>query len=374
MTLAALGETLAAYSTKGYDQARAMPGAFYTDEALTEVELDVLFANEWVCVGREEEVANPGDYLTFQIADEPIVVIRGLDGETRALSNVCRHRATVIAQGTGNAKTLTCPYHAWAYDTTGALLRAPHITEREDFVVADCRLPQFATEVWLGFVFVSLSQQPTPLGERLEPLRQTIEAYHFEQMHLGYLTEWTWDTNWKCLFENFMEGYHLSPLHYDTLHKLNPTRLCEHISPGDGYFGYKVGFAERVDGASGGHSDLSDEQRTSCIMLALPPGLAIGGAGDYSSFLCIAPDTAHRVRMKAGLIFHGENWPQAATQQAIDVFEETMEEDRRVLVEMRRGQRSRHYVPGPLGPPAFEGPIWDFYHYLNGKLGDSLTD
>ena len=87
-----------------YDQARAMPPGFYTDPCILALEREQLFMREWICLGRQEEVARPGDFLTAQICDEPVVVVHGEDGKIRALSNVCRHRGTVMATGRGNKR------------------------------------------------------------------------------------------------------------------------------------------------------------------------------------------------------------------------------------------------------------------------------
>ena len=122
------------------------------------------------------------------------------------------------------------------------LLKAPHFKARDDFDPATCRLPEIPSEIWQGFIFVNLAQDPPPLTPRLAALEERIGHYHFEEMRLRYVSEEVWDTNWKCLMENFMEGYHLSALHRKSLHRLSPTKLCEHFPPGDGYFGFYSGF------------------------------------------------------------------------------------------------------------------------------------
>ena len=147
----------------------------------------------------------------------------------------------------------------------GSLIRAPHMEQQAGFALDACTLPPIAIETWLGFVFVSLVSSPKPLAPELEPLRQKLRNYHLESMQTFYSVEWVWQTNWKSLMENFMEGYHLSPLHHNTLHPVNPTRLCKHYPPGEQYFGYEVGFAERVSGTHRGHPDLTDEERNTCI-------------------------------------------------------------------------------------------------------------
>ena len=368
----ALGETLARYSDRPYEQAWSMPRAFYTDPAVLAIEKEQLFLREWICVGRAEEVSQPGDFVAFDICNEPIVVIHGKDGKVRAFSNVCRHRGAVVASGRGNRKNLLCPYHNWAYDAFGRLVSAPGIDEREDFDRANCRLPEFACTVWQGFVFVSLASDPPALQPQLAGLEMLVRPYHMEQMALRYLADETWHTNWKCLVENFMEGYHLTPLHRDTLHPVNPTRLCRHFEPGDAYFGYNAGFSPDLPRSQSGHPDLTDEQAGNCVMYAVPPGLVVGCAGDYSSFLCIQPDTVDRVRVKMGLVFFGPDWPQERVDWAVGLFQRTMAEDKSVLIRLMQGLNSRHHQAGPLARADLEGPTWDFYKYLHRRLGAAM--
>jgi phenylpropionate dioxygenase-like ring-hydroxylating dioxygenase large terminal subunit len=356
-----------------YDQARALPGDFYADPRILALEREQLFGREWICVGRREEVAAQGDFVAVRILDEPIVIVHGEDGRIRALSNVCRHRGTVIAAGRGNLRRLICPYHHWTYDSAGKLLGAPHMQQRPDFDPARCRLPEFACCEWQGFLFVSLAAEPRPLAPRLAPLEEMVRPYHLERMAVRYAAEEVWETNWKCLLENFMEGYHLSSLHRETLHKVNPTKLCRHFPAGEGYFGYYAGFSPDLPRSQKGHPELSNQQLDDCVMFAVPPGFAVGCASDYSSFICIQPETVHRVRVKLGLIFYGSDWPQNTVDWAVDLFQRTMAEDKVVLVSLAQGLRSRHYRPGPLGPADYEGPIRDFYGYLCRTMGPALA-
>jgi phenylpropionate dioxygenase-like ring-hydroxylating dioxygenase large terminal subunit len=368
-TIGLLHDTLQRYDGLSYDQAWSMPREFYTDSRMLALEREKLFMREWICVGRAEEVARPGDFMALELCGEPVVVIHGEDGKTRAFANVCRHRGTLIAEGRGNKRRFACPYHHWSYDTLGHLVAAPRIGKRPDFDPTACRLPEFACTPWQGFVFVSLAADPPRLEPRLASLEDMIRPYHLEQTTLRYLAEEIWETNWKCLLENFMEGYHLSPLHRDTLHRVNPTKLCRHFPPEEAYFGYFAGFSPDLQRIQKGHPDLSDNQIDNCVMFAVPPGLAVGCSSDYSSFLCIQPETVDRTRVRLGLIFFGPDWPQDTVDQAIELFRKTMAEDKTVLLKLTKGLNSRYHRAGPLAPADFEGPIWDFYKYMNRKLG-----
>ena len=140
----------------------------------------------------------------------------------RVLSNACRHRSSVILEGAGNAKNFVCPYHAWTYANDGQLLRAPYMNKVKGFDVKDCRLPEFATEVWHGFLYVNLDGKAKPLAPRLKGLEPYLANRHPEDMVVNVVLDEVWPTNWKCLAENYMEGYHLSSVH----HAPRTTKLC----------------------------------------------------------------------------------------------------------------------------------------------------
>ena len=121
-------EALRACLGRPHGQAWGMPAGFYTSPEFLASEVEALFRTEWVCIGRVEEAAGPGDYWTVDLLGEPLLVVRAGDGRLRVFSNVCRHRGMPVASGTWqHAKHLQCPYHAWTYDLRGpAPARAAH--------------------------------------------------------------------------------------------------------------------------------------------------------------------------------------------------------------------------------------------------------
>src|SRR3982751_6967921 len=84
---------------------RSLPGVAYTDPVLYEQELAEVFGRAWILVGHVCELAEPGDYVTANVGREPVLVVRGHDGELRAMSNVCRHRASLLLEGTGGTRS-----------------------------------------------------------------------------------------------------------------------------------------------------------------------------------------------------------------------------------------------------------------------------
>ena len=368
-----LNAALVELESAGYENAWSMPASYYADPDILALEKEHLFGKEWVCIGRVEEVADPGDSMAFTLCEQPLVAVRGEDRKIRVFSNVCRHRGAILVEGKGRGKRIVCPYHHWSYELDGRLAGAPRMEAHSGFDKPDCKLPEYAVEEWCGFLFTTLAEDPEPLAPRLEPLKARIGNYHMEQMKVRHLADEIWHTNWKCLIENFMEAYHLSPLHKTTLHPVNPTRLCTHFPAGDAFFGYNAGYSPDLPRSQKGHPDLTDAEADNCVMFAIPPGLVSGCGGDYSSFICIQPETVDRVRAKLGLIFYGDGWTDAEVEKATVLFNDTMSEDKSVLVGLMRGLAAKSYARGPLAPADFEGNVLDFYRYFSSRMRGVLA-
>src|SRR5512145_772306 len=108
-----------------FERARAIPTSAYTSQAMLDAELERIFRREWICVGRADQLATPGDYLTYELAGQPLMVLRDHAGQLRAMSNVCLHRMSTLLHGQGSTKTIRCPYHGWTYGLDGSLRGAP---------------------------------------------------------------------------------------------------------------------------------------------------------------------------------------------------------------------------------------------------------
>lgn len=220
-----------------FERARAMPPSVYTSEAFMQRELSDIFAKDWFCVGRASALAEQGDYVTLELAGQPIIVLRDGHGALKAMSNVCRHRMSTLLEGRGNARSIVCPYHAWTYNLDGSLRGAPAMTRNEGFCKTDYALPGIRCEEWLGWVFVTLNADAAPVSDQLASLAEMIEDYNMENYTETFFETHIWDTNWKVLAENFMESYHLPVCHAGTIGGLS--KLEEMVCPpGEDAFNY----------------------------------------------------------------------------------------------------------------------------------------
>jgi choline monooxygenase len=355
--------------------ALTMPPAFYTSPEFLKLEEDRIFRKEWICLGRADEVPTPGDYFAAELLGEPIVVVRGTDEKIHVLSNVCRHRGTVIAEGRGTSRRLVCPYHGWTYSCEGQLLHAPHMDQVEGFDVKARHLPAFRSELWQGFIFTNLDASAMPLAPRLEALEPYLANYHPGEMIYFDGDEERWQTNWKCLSENFMEGYHLSFTHRQTLHPITPTALCEKFPGGAAYTGYISNFDPKFPDRGLYHPDLDEKQRRSSLMFWVYPSLVVALAPHLMTYMSIRPLSADSLATRWGLAGYDRNATadQRAAQKALVMSYNA--EDRQRLERVQRGLRSHWAERSPLAPADFEGTVWDFYHYIaRTVLGQDETD
>ena len=363
-TVSNLRQVLAEMKTLADHNPRAMPAEYYTSADFLQLETEYVLRKEWMCVGHVGEVSNPGDFYATEMLDEQILVTRDMDGVIRVLSNVCRHRGNRIAEGTGNSRKFTCKYHAWTYDNTGALLGAPLMEKQPGFDKGKCSLPEFASEIWNGWIFVNLDGTATPLAPRLTGLQEIIKNYHPEDRFLNFIEEDTWSCNWKCLFENFMEGYHLSATHLKTLHKITPTRLCKKMGSDDGWTGYHAYYDPNYPPRGPFHPDLTEDEKTKSPMYGVYPNLVVGMATNFTLFMCLRPDGVDKVKIRWG-VTGLENDPDAQTvKDYVDLCHSFNAEDREKLEILQIALKTRNYPGGPLAPDDYEGSIWDFTQYI----------
>lgn len=127
-------------------QASHPNGKIYHDPAVLEREKEAIFGRDWLCVGRAEEIAHPGDYKALRILGQPVLLVRQADGGVAAYSNTCLHRGVEIATGSGNTKEFTCPYHGWLYGLDGRLTGASYMRDSEGFDRKNCQLPSLPCE------------------------------------------------------------------------------------------------------------------------------------------------------------------------------------------------------------------------------------
>lgn len=343
------------------DRPMGMPGGFYTSQAQFEHEARTVLRHGWHCLGRQDEIPNPGDFFTAQLLNEPLLVVRGDDGAVRVLANVCRHRGMPLAEGAGNAKRFVCSYHAWTYARDGDLLRAPRM-ENAGFDPKTCSLPAHNVHLWRGFIYVNLDAGADPFD--FPDLDQMLAPYEPESFRLVHVAEEVWRANWKCLVENFMEGYHLSVVHPQTLHGYTPTGLARKLVSGDGFSSYGANYPQDVPSRGDGAPGLSAAERKRSSLFSVFPTHVASQAASLLVSLAIFPIHAGAIRVKWTMSTYKDNLDDETIQQRIALWEEVNREDREKLERMQVALASDHACSGPLAGDDYEGVIRDFQIWL----------
>lgn len=194
-------------------EAETLPPWCYTSQVFFDREVDRIFRKEWNFLGREDEIENPGDYMTFDLLGEPILVVRDKAGQLRGFVNACRHRGTRILDGNGNCRVITCPYHSWAYALDGKLIGTPGMEKTVNFDKSEYGLVPIRLEAWDGFIFVTLDKNAVDLAEYLGNLPEKLSSYQMSNMRCVRRKEYDLSCNWKIYLENAMEEYHTATVH-----------------------------------------------------------------------------------------------------------------------------------------------------------------
>lgn len=355
-------------------QARALSAGFYISPQYLEFERQRLFRDAWVCVGHVGAIPQVGDYFTTEFVDEQLLVVRETASQIRVMANVCRHRGSPVMQGAGHAARFTCGYHGWTYALDGRLVAAPLMQAGEHFDKRECALKTFVSEVWQGYIFVDLEGAAPPLAPQLQSIEPFIRNYHPAEQHFLYETEEVWKTNWKCLVENFVEGYHLSPLHAKTLHAVTPTALCEKLPSGPAFTGYRANFHADCPERGPFHPDLTDQERRSDVFYCIYPSFVVGFCPHFTLYMCIRPLSVDTLGVRWGVTGVPDDPAAAEVRDYVRFCKAFCDEDRAQLERLQIGLTSPSYRPGRLAPDDYEGTVWDLIQYMARRLGQALNE
>lgn len=355
------------YDGRAAQVVRGLPGRYYTDPAIFEEEKRAIFYRTWQCLGHVSMLPEKGSYFTASIVDQEIAVTRGDDGEIRAFFNICRHRGHPLLKGSGIARRIICPYHAWTYDSGGQLRNAPHTAGVSGFDAASIRLKAVRLDIFMGLIFVNLDDGATPVRALFAAVESEVRAIrpNIEAQRLVFEHPMPHACNWKASVEGFSECYHCAPVHkYLVDNVIDPTT-----------------YVLTVDGPVQRHRLQSRDGSMSQILWHLWPNLAIGfypipGVG---TVFC----TRHMyARSCAESIYH-YRWyadlgmdEQGIVDYAKHHARTTGQEDADVVIQVQRGMASRGFdesllIANPAKGDSTEHAIAAFHSQVLSALGHS---
>ncbi|MQF82755.1 aromatic ring-hydroxylating dioxygenase subunit alpha [SAR202 cluster bacterium AD-802-E10_MRT_200m] len=357
-------------SFKTISEASHAPGIIYSDPEVFKMEKDRLFLNDWLLVGRLEELSNPGDYMTWTIAGEPIIITKTENHELKAFYNMCAHRGVQVADGQGNTKTFKCPYHGWVYDLSGKLLGAAYMERVEGFDPNSCSLAALPIDTWAGNIFISFNRNADPLEEFLGEFTKEFQSLRPEACRLANKIELELDCNWKFVTENLMDMYHVGVLHAGSFGaRFSWKEEDVHLKArGEFYMQYSAGPpTPNAEPLLGKMPWLEDQPESYASTGFLAPNLTIFGRIDCVRIFTIWPQSAKLSKVVIYHLFPEEFFSFPEFTETLKVYRDyqikVIEEDRTMIESLQRGVESRGFVPGRMS--TLETPI---HNYLQGYL------
>ena len=205
------------YKEWGSEPMRRIDVETYISPEHVKLEAERLWPYSWHAAGRVEEVANPGDYMEYEIGDQSIIITRTQAGELKAYSNVCQHRGTQLVKGCGHTDQFVCPYHGWRWSLDGENRYVHDAVDFPGLKREELRLPESAVDTFAGFIFVRPEKEGPSLQDYLKPIAHILEPYHIEQYVVKSWRTLVVPANWKTALEAFEEVYHLMGTHPQTI-------------------------------------------------------------------------------------------------------------------------------------------------------------
>jgi Rieske 2Fe-2S family protein len=355
-----------------------LPGSYYTAPDVYAAEQARIFGGRWVCVGRSEEVAGPGDYVLAELAGESLIVVRDRGGRLHAHYNVCRHRGTRMCDEERGSfgETIMCPYHAWTYSLDGRLSAARHMQDAPGFDKADWPLRSAAAAEWEGYIFLNLSERPEPFATAYAPLAGRFAEWGMAELRRGARAVYDVAANWKLIVENYSECYHC-PLIHPALVELSPWQSGRNdLAEGPFLGGYMDLTHDSQSMTTGGHTSrpplpgLSAENVRRVYYYALFPNMLLSLHPDYVMAHTLWPQGPGRTRIICEWHFAPAAIadPAFSPDDAVSFWDMTNRQDWRVCELSQLGVSSRAYTPGPFSQA--EGLLWQFDQEYLRALGE----
>ncbi len=335
---------------------KTLDAYWYRSPEAFDLERERVFAREWICVGRVEQLQRTGDFFVAEVARESLIVVNDQNGVVRAFFNVCRHRGTRICETKSGHFTgsIQCPYHAWTYALDGRLKVARNMADIDGFSVDDYPLHEARVATWEGFIFVCLANDAPAFEETFGPILHRFSRWHIGDLRTARAIHYDLRCNWKLIFQNYSECYHC-PLVHPQLDKLSPSDSGRNDLWEGAFLG---GYSElRNHGASlttsgtltrppVGEVDGADIDRV--YYYTIFPSLLLSLHPDYVMVHYANPVAPDRTLIDCAWLFDPQTMsrPDFDPSDAADFWDMTNRQDWHVNELTQKGIESRAYTPG----------------------------
>lgn len=348
-----------------------LPQAFYTSPEIHALDVERVYRHNWIFAGPSCRIPNPGDYFLFELAQDSLIVVRGEDGQIRALHNVCRHRGSrVCTQAQGHARKLVCPYHQWVYECDGSLSHARSMGP--DFSEKKFGLKQARAGVVSGLIFVTLSEDAPDFVAFAATVEPYLRPHGFEDAKVAHLETYDCRANWKLIVENSRECYHCHtghPEYTQIMLKGGERNACRIegyekrglrtkrlVGPWFHVSRYPTGRPEYLTQSLDGQAIAPlmgefIEPDSGVLGLVTFPSLMFIGCGDHAVSFRFVPVSADLTRIEGVWLvrkdaIEGKDYDLA---HLLGFWKATGEQDWKLCEDNHAGVASSAYEPGPYG-------------------------
>lgn len=387
---------------EGQKDGWSLDQAFYTDQQIFDLEWKRIWSKYWLFAGTTSEIPKPGDYFTYTLQNNSIIIIRGDNGEIFAHHNTCRHRGSLIClKERGNSPKLMCPYHQWVYNKDGSLLKARLMPD--DFNKLTHSLHSVPVQEVSGLIYISLSQDPPDFSKVVEDYASFLKPYKINQSKVAFKKSYELRTNWKLVAENFRECYHCGIAHPEYCGAVvgaNLTESAEAITAqskaiwekkglatnsiefADDSFHFAVRYPLRpgfqsysLDGKNvsrpmGDHKDFD----AGVVGLVVYPNFWMDAVGDYIWIMRVTAISPSRTAIELTWLVDGAaiEGVDYSVERLTEFWKITGEQDWLLCENNFRGIESTRYEPGPYAPA--EDEVAKFVKWYLGRLGEKIGE
>ena len=373
---------------------------YYFSPEIFGQEKERIFFGQWMCVGREEEAPNPGDYLLLDVVGESVILVRTREGKLTAHYNVCRHRGSQLVLGvdpkprrwtdkaTGDKPTfgpsgsftsgIKCPYHSWTYELPGALRTAPFLDEGSGFRKDQLSLYPVDVDVWGGFVFLRLggaesgSRNSESLSSQLGGAVDRIKRYPLGELRIARRIGYEVEANWKVILENYNECYHCGGVHPE---------LCKVVPAFKQKGGMDLDWERGVPHREGAwtftmsgttnrkpFAGLNEDEQTRHKGELLYPNFMLSLSAEHAAAFTLWPTSPSHTTILCDFLFHPSEIAQSDfnPNDAVEFWDITNRQDWVICESVQRGMASRVFRQGFYAP--MENMSLDIRRYIGGRL------
>jgi glycine betaine catabolism A len=366
-----------------------LPSSWYRSERIFQLEKERIFCRDWICVAREEELAQANAWRVLNICGESILLLRHRDGRLRAFYNVCRHRGSRLCRdadapagqarlpgGIGGGR-ITCPYHQWTYDFDGRLVSAPHLTAADGFDPTLFSLYPVGVAQWGGFVFVNLTPgEAGTLEQSLGGVPERTVRYPLADLRIGHSIRYEVAANWKVICENYNECYHCGGVHPE---------LCEVVPAFRERGGASLDWSRGIPHRDGAYTftttgttrrrpfpTLNEDERVRHKGELVYPNLFVSLACDHVATFLLHPRSAAHTSIDCHFLFEPLEIakPDFAPEDTVAFWDLVNRQDWAICEQVQQGISARVHERGYYAP--MEDFNLDVRRYVLERLGDAV--